>query len=65
MFCQCGAHKEHGKHVQMGGALLLIVGLVYVAKSMGWLSMNLPDFWALLLLVFGLFTVMCAKCYEG
>lgn len=65
MLCQCGARKGHAQHVQMGGVLLLLIGLVYVAKSLGWIAANLPDFWALLLLVFGLFAVMCAKCFEG
>ena len=65
MMCQCGAHKGHKQHVQMGGVLFLLVGLVYVAKSLGWIGLNLPDFWALILLLVGLFTIMCANCFES
>lgn len=64
MLCQCGAHKGHGMHVQVAGVILLLVGLAYVAQSLGWLSAKLPNFWALLLVLFGLFTVGCAKCFE-
>ena len=65
MMCMCGAHKGHSQHVQIGGIILLLVGLVYVAQSMGWVSWALPNFWAVLLVLFGLFTAGCAKCYEG
>ena len=53
----------HTMHMRAFGVLFLIVGLVYVAKGMNWLAFNLPDFWALLVLLFGLMMVSCAGCY--
>lgn len=64
MMCNCSSHKGHSKCMQIGGGLLLLVGLVYVAQSLGWLSMNLPNFWAVLLVIFGLFSIMEAKSCE-
>ena len=53
----------HVMHMRAFGVLILVVGLVYMAKGMGWLAFNLPDFWALLVLLFGLMMVGCAGCY--
>ena len=61
MMCNCNSHKGPHKCMQIGGVVLLLVGLVYVAHSLGWLSATLPNFWAVLLVLFGLFTVMEAK----
>ncbi len=65
MFCNCGMAKEHMMHVRVGGVIFLLVGLVYVAESMKWISVNLPNFWALLLLLVGLMMVGCTGCYQG
>ena len=65
MMCNCNMHKGHSKCMQMGGVILLLIGLVYVAQSMKWVSVMLPNFWALLLVVFGLFAVMESKAVEG
>ncbi len=64
MMCGCSDHEGHGKCMQISGAILLVVGLVYVAESLGWISVNLPNFWALLLVLFGILMVMEAKACE-
>ena len=53
----------HVMHARVAGIILMVVGLVYVAKSWGWLNVALPDFWPVVLVLFGLLTMGCASCY--
>lgn len=54
-WCCCCGSNGYG-----WGILLLVVGLFFLAKDFGWLSVDV-SFWTVVLIVFGLFFIFARK----
>ena len=65
MLCGCGSNPAHKTHLRLGGVLLLIVGIVYIVQEMGYIKVTLPNFWYLLLVLFGIMMAGCAGCFSS